>query len=242
MAVYVMSDIHGRLEEFKKMLRKIKFDNQKDTLYLLGDYCDWGPDSIGVIQYLYRFEKRANVICLLGNHDKMMLESILLDRGEIKEEDCHLEDIQNVWFYNSGNDTYFQFLQQSKYIQDKIVNWLKNLKLVVPNVEVNGRNYYLCHSEPYINGRSEKDVIWGRETPYLLNIELTNSLPNITLIKGHTIVYKYHSIDETTGKCEIYKKYDNLICIDCGAKAMRGHFGYRLGCLRLDDMMEFYVD
>ena len=54
MSVYVMSDIHGQLNEFKEMLKKIKFNREEDTLYILGDYCDWGPDSIGVINYLRR--------------------------------------------------------------------------------------------------------------------------------------------------------------------------------------------
>lgn len=242
MSVYVMSDIHGQLNEFKEMLKKIKFNREEDTLYILGDYCDWGPDSIGVINYLRRLENSFNVVCLMGNHDKMMLETILLDRGKIKEEDCHLEDVKNIWFYNCGDETYSQFLEQSKYIQDKIVDWLQRLKLVVPDLEVNGRKYYLCHSEPYINGRNEKEVLWGRESPYLLNIELKKWLPDITLIKGHTIVYKYHSVDEQTGKCKIYREYDNLICIDCGGKVIHRQYSYRLGCLRLDDMQEFYVE
>ena len=42
MATYVMSDIHGQLNSFHSMIDKIGLDKEKDTLYLLGDYVDWG--------------------------------------------------------------------------------------------------------------------------------------------------------------------------------------------------------
>ena len=43
MSTYVISDIHGQLYAFKKMLNKIdfKFDGT-DELHILGDMVDWG--------------------------------------------------------------------------------------------------------------------------------------------------------------------------------------------------------
>ena len=46
---YVMSDIHGEHDRFKAMLQEIQFSD-KDTLYILGDMIDYGPDSIAVVQ------------------------------------------------------------------------------------------------------------------------------------------------------------------------------------------------
>ena len=42
---YVMSDIHAMAELFWKMLDKIQFSD-RDTLYILGDMIDRGPDQM----------------------------------------------------------------------------------------------------------------------------------------------------------------------------------------------------
>ena len=74
MATYVMSDIHGQLNSFHSMIDKIGLDKEKDTLYLLGDYVDWGQDGVGVIQQIMKMQKDGySIKCLMGNHEKMML-------------------------------------------------------------------------------------------------------------------------------------------------------------------------
>ena len=40
-----MSDIHGCFDKYQKMLRRIDFAPE-DTLYVLGDVIDRGPDGI----------------------------------------------------------------------------------------------------------------------------------------------------------------------------------------------------
>ena len=55
MAHYVMSDIHGEADRFSAMLETIHFSSQ-DTLYILGDVIDRGPEGIAyaVIQTFAR--------------------------------------------------------------------------------------------------------------------------------------------------------------------------------------------
>ena len=43
--IYVLSDLHGHYNIFIKMLEKINFSDD-DVLYILGDCCDRGPDSL----------------------------------------------------------------------------------------------------------------------------------------------------------------------------------------------------
>ena len=69
---YVMSDLHGRYDLFQRMLEKISF-SACDTLYLLGDLIDRGPDGIQLIQDVM---KRPNVIPFLGNHEDMFYRVI----------------------------------------------------------------------------------------------------------------------------------------------------------------------
>jgi serine/threonine protein phosphatase 1 len=70
---YAISDIHGCLDNFQHLLRKIDF-SKGDTLYLLGDYVDRGPDSKGVIDFIWELQDSGyDVRCLRGNHEEIVL-------------------------------------------------------------------------------------------------------------------------------------------------------------------------
>ena len=60
--VYVMSDIHGEYDKYRRMLEKIRFSDN-DILYILGDVVDRGPEPVKI---LLDMMKRPNVVPLLG--------------------------------------------------------------------------------------------------------------------------------------------------------------------------------
>jgi predicted phosphodiesterase len=73
---YAISDIHGCAKTFKALLDQINF-SKKDVLYLLGDYIDRGPDSKGVIDYIWQLQSDGyTIFCLKGNHEQIMLDSL----------------------------------------------------------------------------------------------------------------------------------------------------------------------
>ena len=76
---YVISDIHGCYEQYMKLLDKIHF-SERDTLYLLGDLVDRGPDPMEVVKDVMR---RKNVVTIMGNHDYRALR--ILERFDIGE-------------------------------------------------------------------------------------------------------------------------------------------------------------
>ena len=47
---------------------------QQDIIIALGDYVNRGFDSSGVIEELLALKSRCNLVCVLGNHDQMMLQ------------------------------------------------------------------------------------------------------------------------------------------------------------------------
>ena len=47
--IYAISDIHGCFAQYQAMLREISFSS-RDTLYVLGDVIDRGPDGIRILQ------------------------------------------------------------------------------------------------------------------------------------------------------------------------------------------------
>ena len=62
---YVMSDIHGMAELFKRMLEQIRFSDE-DTLYILGRYDRQRAGSAGILDFDMSHE---NVTALRGNHE-----------------------------------------------------------------------------------------------------------------------------------------------------------------------------
>ena len=66
-----IGDIHGCLRPLEGLLAAIA-PTPQDTLVLLGDYVDRGPDSRGVVQLLLELSQRLSLVCLLGNHEEML--------------------------------------------------------------------------------------------------------------------------------------------------------------------------
>ena len=105
MSIYVMSDIHGHKDLFDKMLEKIKFSSD-DTLYILGDVIDRGPDGI---KTLLKIMKMPNVKMILGNHEYMMLTYLTDPLASFKEAKA-------LWFRNGGEVTLNSFNKYAESI------------------------------------------------------------------------------------------------------------------------------
>ena len=71
MAMYLIGDVQGCDNALQRLLDAIAFSPSRDTLYLLGDLVNRGPDSAGVLRRLMSFGASAQ--CLLGNHDLHLL-------------------------------------------------------------------------------------------------------------------------------------------------------------------------
>lgn len=71
---FAISDIHGCAKTFIALVEDVVQLKKEDTLYLLGDYIDRGPDSKGVIDYILRLKETGfQVIVLRGNHEQMLV-------------------------------------------------------------------------------------------------------------------------------------------------------------------------
>lgn len=71
MSLYLIGDVQGCDSALQDLLTTISFSPSRDTIYILGDLVNRGPDSAGVLRRLMGYGAAAR--CLLGNHDLHLL-------------------------------------------------------------------------------------------------------------------------------------------------------------------------
>ena len=239
---YVLSDIHGNYEVFIRMLQKIKFNSQ-DMLYIIGDICDRGPDSLKIYFYIQDY---PNIILLKGNHEYMMQEA--LEQAVIHNDFDYPSTAFKLWSQNGGNTTIENIrnylhktglnhldytIVRSAFLKN-LYNYFKNLPLYL-EIEVANKNYVLVHAgidpEAKLEDNQEDTMLWIRDYFFLSPCDSTK-----TYIFGHTPVCY---ITPDNGYNIWYDdEFHNKIGIDGGLAC--GDMG-QLNCLRLDDMQEFVI-
>lgn len=212
--VYCMSDIHGEYERFREMLEKICF-SEEDRLFLLGDLIDRGPDSVDLVLDVM---SRKNVVFLLGNHEELCLDDLVR----------HAYDARQRWAWNRGGETRRDLLyRREEHVREAVLKYFEEAEVQL-DTEVGGRKFRLVHGYP---GETREECLWERPDP-----DAPPPIPGTTVIVGHT-----PTVLLTGKEDEPFRIWygNGLIDIDCGCASRSPN--KRLGCLRLDDMKEFYV-
>lgn len=230
-----MSDLHGNADAYHLMLKKINFQKD-DMLYILGDILDRGPNPIKIIMDLMQ---RANVEVIAGNHCVMACECIPLLLKEVTDDsiaELNEEKLMKIfdWQQNGGTTTIEELRKCEEQLRRDILSFISEFELY-DEIEVGGKQFVLVHAG--LRNFSPEKELWEYELD-----ELVWERPNYSkayfkdkyVITGHTPTM---SIRENPHPGYIYQA-NNHIAIDCGCCFPGG----RLGCLRLDDMKEFYVE
>ncbi len=71
MATYVVGDIQGCYDALQCLLRKVKFNPDRDCLWSVGDVVNRGPKCLKTLRFLY--DMQDNLVLVLGNHDLHLL-------------------------------------------------------------------------------------------------------------------------------------------------------------------------
>lgn len=227
MSIYVMSDIHGEGALFHRMLEEIRFSDD-DLLYILGDVIDRGPDGI---ELLREIKNKKNIIMLLGNHEYMMLQCY---REKPSAFDCFR------WGRNGNAFTMDTFRRLDLEEQQSILDYLKRLQTHA-EICIGGINYYLVHGFP---ASSIEEEVWKRP-----ELNERNPKPGCRLVIGHTPVlnlvvpreYRQNYLQklEREGNHPQILFARGFIDVDCGCSYSEPT--KTLGCLRLNDLAEYYV-
>lgn len=101
---YVLSDIHGCYNELQKALSY--WHPETETLVVLGDNIDRGPDSLQVVQELMHLQATygEQVVVLQGNHDESFAKWLL---------DTHPSDF-GFYYMETYNETLLSFFDHDR--------------------------------------------------------------------------------------------------------------------------------
>lgn len=70
--IYCVSDIHGELDKFERLLTLIQF-SENDHLYVIGDAIDRCAMGVDILRLIM---DTSNMTMLLGNHEQMCLATL----------------------------------------------------------------------------------------------------------------------------------------------------------------------
>lgn len=226
---YIVSDLHGCYEQFKKLLKEIRFTDS-DVMYVLGDMVDYGEESM---ELLCDLSMRFNVIPLVGDHDLRALRLLraLDDMLKGGAPDPEILGEMTEWITDGGQKTMEGFKALDEDMKEGVLEYLEDLSLY-EEVEVKGRKYLLLHAgiadfdpDTPMEDYMPEDLIYESADPDRAYFD------DVTLIVGHTPTYTMADAD----KGKIFYG-ENVIFMDCGVA-----FGEPLGCLCLETGKEYYV-
>ena len=172
---FVITDIHGCCRSFDSLLGQIGFA-RGDTLYLLGDYIDRGPDSRGVLEKIIALSKSGHTVqAVLGNHEDMLLKCI--DSGD--DEDLW------QWFDNGGSATLKSYdIRHPRDIDPLHISFLRGLPVYIKtgtHVFVHaGLNF--CLRDP-LSPKGRESMLWQRSA----TVD-SRKIAGRVVVSGHTIL------------------------------------------------------
>lgn len=127
----IVGDIHGEVDALKRLLSELGYDLNGSTarnrkLVFVGDFCDRGPDSPGVIQIIEKLVSSGSAVAVLGNHEINLLT------GDAKDG--------SGWFFDSryASDiphyAPFQKIQEAE--KANVIRFLNSLPIALEREDI----------------------------------------------------------------------------------------------------------
>lgn len=194
--LYVIGDVHGCLAELDDMLARIETHSEANgvansKLILLGDYVDRGPKTAQVLERIYTLQAKQpdRVICLMGNHEKMMLEFIDDPAGKgIRWLQFGGSDtLESYGISNPGRKADVEDLTEASMdfeeaMPEGLQSWLRSLPLSFQSGNIVCVHAAMAPDTPP-NEQSDRVMLWGHRD--FMN---TARGDEFWIAHGHTIV------------------------------------------------------
>jgi serine/threonine protein phosphatase 1 len=168
--LYVIGDIHGRLDLLDRMIDVIRSDVEEHgaeaLTVTLGDYIDRGPNSRGVLDRLASNPFPTPYIALKGNHEAL-LEAFLADPAVAKHWRAvgGAETLHSYGVPASGIMFERNYAEAAERLRDALPQEHMRFLLSMKTWLSHGR-YFLCHAgiRPGVplERQEEEDLLWIR--------------------------------------------------------------------------------
>lgn len=204
MRTLAVGDIHGKLELFNQLLTEMQYKPHEDFLVLIGDLVDRGENSKGVVERAIELKQEApkTVVILKGNHEVMMIGSMLRPNTEYSE----------AWLKTGGLDCLKSYTdaEGNVAIPEEHIEFLNNL----PVWYEDDHAIYVHASLPKMTDGSflhpsfspdSSELMWGR------NRRFFSEYDGKLVVFGHTIA------GQIFGEWGQVWQREDLIAVDTGA-------------------------
>lgn len=242
--LYVIPDIHGRYHELELILKRILPLRKRDKLIFLGDYVDRGSHSYQVIDRLagLQTEYKDRVVCLIGNHELMLLQGL----GFIETPSESFAETQyDIWTGNGAYQTIHSYMLKAGMSDaNPLLLNRSRVKGLFPKEHIdflcNLKAYYEegnfvfihggCHPNQSPSDYSVDVLTWDRSLCKLVRRLIDTNQP---MTWEHTIVTGHNASLKPVVS-------DKFLMLDCGMQQLlavelnsREAFTARLGKARL---------
>lgn len=192
--IFIVSDIHGHIKQFEELLT---YWNQEDTLVILGDLIDRGPDSLKVIEKVIELKQtyEDKVIFVKGNHEEMLLNFLNnpIEKQEHYYKNGGQETMQSLLVHLPNDIADQTYTEQANEIKQHYQAQLAFLESA-PTFQIIGN--VLCTHAGFnsefatLEETTERDYIWIRK-----HYETINKTPYVNVF-GHTPVTYIHESND----------------------------------------------
>lgn len=197
--VLCIGDVHGRFDLLKQLLAQVdslverRLDDQQPQPHLVfvGDYVDRGENSAEVLEWLFQLQQQlpGNVFCLMGNHEKMLLEFIddPAVRGQRWLRNGGLQTMASFGIGGVSETSDAETLTEASNrlvsaMSEGMVTWLRKMPVIYQS-----GNVCVAHAamDPQLapDDQSSQVLIWGHN-----EFMTTPRQDGIWVVHGHTVI------------------------------------------------------
>ena len=230
---YLTADIHGDFDNFVRMLKKIKFNTDRDKMVIIGDVLDRNDKPLELLEYIRNYIDLGNMKLLKGNHELFAQKYI---QGNLRGK---------TWDIYGGESTRKQVDCLNENQKEELLRFISSLEYYDTLNSPKYGDMALTHTglqfDHIIRSKGKVDVIKSLEDGYksdefefLVNTDMhildidTLKKADHFIVCGHVCTYNLNPDGESNAYINQY-----YMDIDCGC----GHRkqGGRLGCYCVDD-------